>query len=131
MISATTKTIYPSAKLLKPASTDEHGAQTSLPVAGSADAAQRYTVDELRSLMTFLLQCQRDQMLHLSLPPVTTIPPPKDHLWLSLTIPKYAGFPEKSVTTFTSEMQDYKAVSGREDEVSLDCLLPVALRDKA
>ncbi|XP_029824297.3 uncharacterized protein LOC115310158 [Ixodes scapularis] len=82
--------------------------------------------------MTLLLQCQRDQMMQLSRPSVTVTPPPEDHLRLPLTIPKYAGYADrKSVTTFISELQNYKAASGIEDEVVLNRLLPVALTDSA
>uniref|UniRef100_A0A147BJB3 Putative retrotransposon gag protein n=1 Tax=Ixodes ricinus TaxID=34613 RepID=A0A147BJB3_IXORI len=81
--------------------------------------------------MTMLLQIQREQMMRSSSTPAGSTPP-RDYLRLSLSVPVFSGYADgKSVAMFVSELRDYQAASGIDDETILTRLLPVALTDSA
>lgn len=95
------------------------------------DASLEGGLAELRVAMTMLLNIQREQMMR-SRPTPAGSTPPRDFLRLSLSVPVFSGYADrKSVAMFVSELRDYQAASGIDDETILTRLLPVALTDSA
>ena len=89
-----------------------------------AGAASEGGLAELRVAMTMLLQIQREQMMRSSPTPAGSTPP-RDYLRISLSVPVFSGYADrKSVAMFVSELRDYQAASGIDDETVLTRLLP-------